>query len=165
MHIPDGLNTFNGKPMVHTSGFQSHANEKLIRQLLDENMPFLGEKLTNDEDSEDFEDQKLNRVILFWMKDTVPGWYKALSSKYKGRLSFGFVGSTNRPTHFKKHGISKYPTLLGLRGSDDVPYEGEYNYHDVDEFVSTLAHEGIEKVVFRKPAAHDENKFYFAEVN
>jgi hypothetical protein len=55
MHIPDGLNCFSGKPLVHTSGFQSHADERLIRLLLKDNMPYLGEKLDNDEDAEDFE--------------------------------------------------------------------------------------------------------------
>jgi hypothetical protein len=165
MHIPQGLNCFNGKPLVSTSGFQSHANERLIRLNLEENMPFLGEVLDNDEDAEDFEEHELNRVILFWTSEEIPRWYKALSSQYKGRLSFGFVGAKHKLSQFKKHDTVERPILLGLRKRKEFKHEGEFDYKDGEKFVERLAHETVEKVVFRKPAKHDEDKFYFAEVN
>jgi len=66
------------------------------------------------------------KIILFTERKSTSPLMKALSKKYKGKLVFGEV-RTSETELIKKFGITKFPTLLALKDADSLEidvYEG-----------------------------------------
>ena len=164
-YIPQGLNPFGGKPLIDQHGFGSHVDYKRLERIIDEKIPFMGDNIKDKECLEDWEDEMLNKVIMFGHKKMPPAEWSALSARFKGHLSFAYMRDGYKSAYRFKYTVSELPTVYAVIDGKQIKYDGKMTLQELEEFCLRFAHEELAKVVFRKPGEHDEDKYLFAEVN
>ena len=125
----------------------------------------MGDIIKDKECLEDWEDETLNKVIMFGKAKMPPPEWAAQTSRFKGKLSFAYMQDTYSKDYLPKYDVTKYPTVYALADGKHIRHDGEMTLQDLEAFCHQFAHEEIAKVVFRKPGEHDEDKFLFSEVN
>jgi len=79
-------------------------------------------------------------VILFTSKSETSALYKSLAMRYKGKLAFGEVRSSNAELS-KRFGVTSYPTLIAVCGGDEkavVMYTDEMKNSKLTKFFNSF---------------------------
>jgi protein disulfide-isomerase A6 len=83
-----------------------------------------------------------HKILLFSEKKSTPALFKALSKKFKDKLVFGEVKSSETDL-VKAFGVTKFPTLIAVTDFDShegVAYDSELKVDQVTKFLSTYAY-------------------------
>lgn len=96
--------------------FTGDMSNLTMKEYIRKNAPFLGDILTIENLSE-FMNFEISKLILFTEKTFVPLTFRALSSKFNGRLEFGVVLEKNEELS-ERFNVSSYPTLILIHGTD-----------------------------------------------
>lgn len=133
-YAPGGINPYTGKPLVNDRPYQGAISAKDIGNFFTENVPFLGEYLTQ-ENNEKFLEEEGNKVLLFTNKEKVPIIFKGLSSKFRARLEFAVV-FVNQTELIAQYDVINFPTLVVIEGDDTIQYRGKIDFDEISEFLS-----------------------------
>ncbi|KAJ3056524.1 hypothetical protein HK097_006431 [Rhizophlyctis rosea] len=108
---------------------------------------------------------KLAKVILVSAKPSTPPLFKALSTEYRNRLSFGEVKSSQKEI-VEKLKVENFPAVIVVpkeEGAEPVVYEGAMKFAALSEFFDKYAAAGkvksskSSKATEEEPAAKKQN--------
>lgn len=134
---PAGLDSSTGKPVVYKQEFEGMLGQKQLTDWLSNYAANFADDLDG-YNIADFERQSFNKVMLFSNKSTAPLMFKGLSSLYRGRLIFGFVGKEQQELQ-EMYKVAAFPTLLVV-GPDGVTlYQGELEFDEIAAFLEPFA--------------------------
>jgi protein disulfide-isomerase A6 len=95
-------------------------------------------KTVTTSNADEFLKNPLNKVILFSDKPQTTSLYKAVATEYKGRLAVGEV-KKSESSLVEKFGIKSFPTLIVLKGEEQITYDGKLKIDAINEFLSKFA--------------------------
>jgi len=87
---------------------------------------------------EAFFKSELTKVLLFTDKPKTSDLYKALSCDFKGRLALGEVRKSEADL-VERFGVTKFPTLLVVKGEERTVYSGKLQHKAIHDFLSQHA--------------------------
>lgn len=136
---PAGLNPYTGKPLVHKRDYEGVMGLKELTDWLANYAAYFGEDLDNQR-IENFLKEDLNKVLLFSNKPAAPLMFKGLTSLFRGRLEFGFIGKdqTDLQTRFQ---VTAFPTVLVIAPQGTITYEGNLDFELIADFLQPFASE------------------------
>lgn len=90
------------------------------------------------------DESKLPHVLLFTDKSSTSPLYKGMSSRFKGRISFGEVRKPDAAGLAESYTINTYPTLLSFKKGESaadsaVPFQGAMDPTSLNSFFESIA--------------------------
>jgi len=85
----------------------------------------MGDIIKDKECLEDWEDETLNKVIMFGKAKMPPPEWAAQTSRFKGKLSFAYMQDTYSKDYLPKYDVTKYPTVYALADGKHIRHDGE----------------------------------------
>ena len=168
LYIPEGLNTETGLPIVHTTEIQGAVDTPDISNILINELPFLGTRLSN-KGFETFDGESCTKAVFVSEEHKVPHFWKGLSAKYIERIAFAYVHfDDDMKVSKKKLGVKSPPGIVVLLPEGDkvhYPADAAYNFESVDKFLAQYVPDHKHRILFRKPHDAYEKVHKFHEVN
>jgi hypothetical protein len=129
-------------------------------------MPFLGERMCIG-DYEHFLAERVNKVILVYNDREIPFWFRALSSRFKEHLAFGYIHFDEEIKLVRKRlKLAGPPVLIAILDSGErLTYTGNLSFESVEKWALSFAHPERRRVHYRKPHSAHERIHNFSEVN
>ena len=147
-----GLDPVSKEKKVFQETFLGGLTVKGLGEFILSQMPFFGTEVTYRNMQWFLDRPKLQKVLLFSDRDTVPSLYKAVTSAFRGRLDFGIVWK-NQTDIVEKYGVKWFPTLLVLEADRRLEYDGDLNFEELHRFLVSHAadKEEVDRYIIAKP--------------
>lgn len=101
------------------------------------------------------------KILHFTEKKSTPTVIKALSKKFRDKLTFGEVRSDEKEL-VAKFGVKKFPTILALTDPESFSgeiFEGDLKVDQLTKFISTYAYQTPKKVAKTEFVELTERKY------
>ena len=82
----------------------------------------MGDNIKDVECLEDWEDEMLNKVIMFGNTKTPPKEWAAMSARFKGHLSFAYMRDSYKSQYKSKYDVSKVPTVYAVIDGQHIKF-------------------------------------------
>lgn len=131
--IPKGISPLTNKPVIVEKSVNGDISVQSLIDFFVPNIPYLGDFI-DQEYIEEFLAKENNKLILFNKDDEVIKEFKALSSKYWGRLELGVI-YINQTELLDRFEIYRFPSIVVVNGKDIMHYEGLIDLDEIVKFV------------------------------
>ena len=106
-------------------------------------MPYWGQVVAAGTHAEFLEGNGV-KALLFTNKKRPSALFKAITSKYRDRISFGLVQKSDQEL-LDIYAPTKMPALCVLKDSEPIWFSGEFNLDELSEFLDPLAPKSKQK--------------------
>ena len=132
-----GVNPYTGRVVVEPANFEGEMNPVAVSKFMGSRMPYFGENVTGGTIDE-FIAKPGTKALLFTNKKRPSAIFKAITSRYRDRISFGMVPQDDNEL-LDKYEPARMPALCVLTDSDPIWFSGEYTIASLSEFLDPLA--------------------------
>lgn len=136
-YIPRGLSLMTEKEVVSEIVYKDKIHPDNLFDFIKSHLPYLGDYVSSDY-LEEFLNLNGWKIIMFSKEDEVNEEFKAISSKFRGRLELGVV-YINETKIIEKFEVYRFPSLICVNDDEVKRYEGLWIYDDLVKFLKDFA--------------------------
>ena len=136
-YIPRGLSPMTEKEVVSEVVYKDKIHPDNLFDFIKSHIPYLGDYVSS-EYLEEFLNLNGWKILMFSKEDEVNEEFKAISSKFRGRLELGVI-YINQTKIIEKYEIYRFPSLICVNGNEVKRYEGIWIFDDLAKYLNDFA--------------------------